>query len=675
MLLRRDSFAAGSLRLVLAGCLNGVIISTAVAAGPPIPFDGFTVDSGDISASCPTGPSGVTITCKIGVADDGMLQREITISGAAPSVNGTYIQFIVTDPGVTGDPLADPFSSARDSLNFTNEDFVKMNNRQGGIASKQTIIDSTFTAPTLEDRFVNTFKYDFGWAQNNANPWVDISQDISQVDYSSDPFNPVETMASATNITSNGTGFTDNLRVALAQTVDLSEATEGNGSQGFKYVKSAGAYQPLFNPIDPILPGGTNGGSVTWAAFDELRGMWLGQSFDNGGADGPTVLGITQYSAPDPNFGVMTSTKLTSFSDAAAVNWNLLSASLGAVPTLPASPVLVAPTFASLGPDLLAPSIAPGSAPTTTTTPVGLPVDAYNDWTVTDGVFTAGCSGAGVECAPPVVNEGGVYQRLVSRDGVEYYQTIVTDTNATGDPNTSDFSPGYLAFRAESFVRRGATAGNGGIASVQHIAEQDLAYMTQTPGLLPSTGGQFSYNVALRTGTFNGGPLDPRVVVDQRVMVPEENYIQTSSMDTIFHLEQGAASNDKVMYQSSAVGTVTGPGGFKNPVMFATATVQGVFQDTTHTLADPDLLPNENGDIAWAQYDAIQATWVGGEYIATDPFAPSIVATTSYTNLSTGDRIEGTNVNQSPPDPETWTSPFLAYLDPTWSSTYVPPAF
>ena len=109
--------------------------------------------------------------------------------------------------------------------------------------------------------------------------------------------------------------------------------------------------------------------------------------------------------------------------------------------------------------------------------------------------------------------------------------------------------------------------------------------------------------------------------------------------------------------------------------MFATAMIGGVFQDTSHSLADPDLLPSVNGDIAWAQYDAIQATWVGGEYIATDPFEPSIVATTSYANLSTGDRIESTSVNRSPPNPETWTSPFLAYLDPTWSSTYVPLAF
>jgi len=695
MLLRRDSFAAGSLRLILAGCLYGVTIDTAIAAGPPIPFDQYTVNSGDINAACPTSPFGGTITCKNGVVDDGMLQREITISGVGPGINGTYIQFIVTDPGVTGDPLADPFSAARDSLNFTNEDFVKMNNRQGGITSKQTIIDSSFSTPTLEDRFVNSFQYNFGWAGSNANPWVDISQDIGQVDYSADPSNPIETLASTTRIVSNGApGFNNELLVSIDQRVDLSESQGGNGAQGFRYVHANGSYNPTASPgpfcydygppvgfvctttPDPLLPGGTNGGSVTWNQFDDLKALWIGQILDNGSVDGSSRFGVTQYSAPDPTYGVLTTAKLTSFSDTTAVNWEYLTAALGTVPTLSSVPVVVAATYSSPGPDTIAPSAPPGSAPSGATISIALPVDAYNDWTVADGVFSVGCTGGGVVCGPAVVNEGGVFQRMVWRYGVEYIQTINTDVNATGDPNAADFTANYLAFRTESFVRGSGVAGTGGIAAMQHIAEQDLAYVDQFPvGALPSTAGQFAYTVALKTGDFNGGPLDPRAVIDQRLLVPDYNHLQASSMDTVFHLEQGATPSDKLTYQTSTVGTLNASGGFANPVMFATAMIGGVFQDTSHSLADPDLLPSVNGDIAWAQYDAIQATWVGGEYIATDPFAPSIVATTSYANLSTGDRIESTSVSRSPPNPETWTSPFLAYLDPTWSSTYVPLAF
>lgn len=684
MLLRRDSFLAGSLRLILAGCLYGVTIDTAIAAGPPIPFDQYTVNSGDINAACPTSPFGGTITCKNGVVDDGMLQREITISGLGPGINGTYIQFIVTDPGVTGDPSADPFTAARDSLNFTNEDFVKMNNRSGGIASQQTIIDSSFSTPTLEDRLVNTFRYNFGWAGSNANPWVDISQDISQIDYSADPSNPVETLASTTRIVSNGVpGFNNELLVSIDQRVDLGESQGGNGAQGFRYVHANGTYNPTASPgpfcdgnlvcttpPDPLLPGGTNGGSVTWNKFDDVKALWIGQILDNGGSEGPAVLGITEYASTDG------SSRLVSFSDSTAINWEYLTAALGTVPTLSSIPVIVAATYSSPGADPIAPSVLPGSAPNETTNSIVLPVDAYNDWTVTDGVFSVGCSGGGVVCGSAVVNEGGVFQRMVWRNGVEYIQTINTDVSATGDPNAADFTANYLAFRTESFVRGSGVVGTGGIAASQHIAEQDLAYVNQFPvGALPSTAGQFSYTVALRTGDFNGGPMDPRAVIDQRLLVPDYNHLQASSMDTVFHLEQGATPSDKLTYQTSTVGTLNASGGFANPVMFATAMIGGVFQDTSHSLADPDLLPSVNGDIAWAQYDAIQATWVGGEYIATDPFEPSIVATTSYANLSTGDRIESTSVNRSPPNPETWTSPFLAYLDPTWSSTYVPLAF
>ena len=289
-------------------------------------------------------------------------------------------------------------------------------------------------------------------------------------------------------------------------------------------------------------------------------------------------------------------------------------------------------------------------------------------------------SGHTVVCASSGINEKGMFQRLVTIDGVEYIQTIVTDETATGDPTAADFTAGHLAFKDENFVLRNSS-GSGGIADNFHIAEQDLSYQSQNPGSwpnpvsLPSTSGQFSYNTALKTGWAFAGGDDVKMRIDQRLLTVDDGYNNVSSNDYDFHMLQGASNEDRVIWFSDAVGTVTGPGGFENPVMFSTVKVSGVFQDTAHSLVDPDLLPSISGNIAWAQWDAIQATWVGGDYIASDPFGPSIVGTTSYTNLSTGERIAATDIMTTPPDPETWVSPFSAYLTPSYSATYSPPAF
>ena len=123
------------------------------------------------------------------VSDEGMYQRKVSITNAG-SLNGEFIQFIMVDPGVTGDPTQSPFTAGRGSLQFTNEDFVKQNNQIGGISSKQIIIESTNpdpttnppTASTIENRIVLTTQYNFGWANGNLDPWVMVTQDIDQLD-------------------------------------------------------------------------------------------------------------------------------------------------------------------------------------------------------------------------------------------------------------------------------------------------------------------------------------------------------------------------------------------------------------------------------------------------------------------------------------------------------------
>lgn len=640
-----DSFKKVFLQaaILAVGCIMLVLPQMASAGGPPIAFDNFIVDEGIISAPCPAGA-----VCSNETIDNGMLQRQVFIETGPRA--GNYIQFIITEPGVSGNAAADPFSADRGSLNFIHEDFVKMHNRGDGISSRQTLIESSFALPTLEDRFFSTMEYEFGWANSSAFPWVKLEQEISQVDYSLDALNPSEVFKTSAAITSDTVGFNNHLDVNIAQWVDL-----GDGAQGFQFEKLAGVYQPTAADEDgnvtllgiiplhdgPLLPGGSNGGSIAWDSNAMISGLWIGQTQPG------AAFGHTAYR----NVDEATSTSLTSLVEAEPVNW--------VVPPFSPLPPLaglgtVAPTAVVAPPVPLQATVAnvpPSGAPTL---PVDLPVE-FDSWTVAEGVVTTASCPPGVTCGPAIVNEGGIFQRMITIGSDVYIHTVVTDANATGDPALAEFQPGSLPFKTETIVKRG----ENGLAATMHIAERDLAYMNQpASGSLPTSGGEFVYDVAQKTGWANGGPLDPTITVSQRVTVPDQNYQHTSSVDNVFMLARGATAADQAMHMSSVVGTREGGGsGFNDPIMFYTSKVQGAFQDTTRVLDPFDpLLPGNGGDLAWVPGDAIQATWIGGDYVTPDPVGRSVIGTTSYYNLSTGEHVSSTNLFD--PDPESWVDPF-----------------
>ncbi len=200
------------------------------------------------------------------------MQREITVTGSGGDFDGTYMQFIITDTGATGDAAASAFSTARGNLNFTNEDFIKINNRGGGLASKQTIIESKFDSATLiEDRFSATTTYKTGWAQGfgKIDVWVDILQNTSQLKYDGDKGVAASAyeLYDETAVVQGDGPSTDNTRVEVSQRLYL-EGTPGAGGdaiQKFKYTRISGVYTDaatdmfggLINP-NPLLPGGTN---------------------------------------------------------------------------------------------------------------------------------------------------------------------------------------------------------------------------------------------------------------------------------------------------------------------------------------------------------------------------------------------------------------------------------
>lgn len=705
--------------LFAVGCSGALATSASLAGGPPIAFDQFTVDEGDITADCPIGAtfSGGTVTgCQEGIASDGMLQREIFVEGG--SLEGTYIQFILTEPGVSGDASAAAFSADRDNLLFTNEDFILQHNRGGGIASSQRIIDSTFNEDeTEEQRFDYDLEYLYGWANDNIdNRWVHAIQRVSTVDYTG--IDPVESFYSFADILVDE-GALDvpqpdpAARMLFSQGIDLTD-DDGSGVQKFQFEKQSDGFNNYTCSLATIfdcevtLPG-SNGGTLTWDQFETITALWVGQEIDSGGTLGDTTFGLTRFE----NLTDSTEIRAQSLTDPEADSAyptaedyagtlpipgaytfaavDTLSGNTDAwdpVPDGVAEPVTfvngmaeVDPTFEASAPVGLLPTVAAGSTVTDTTI-VSAPLD-YDGWTVAGGVFTLdeACPVEADSCSAPIVNEGGMFQRMVVVDGVEYVQTIVTEETATGDPNAADFAANSLAFKNESFINRDEMEG---IATRLHIAQQDTSWRTDPPGDgLPESAGQFVYDTEVKTAWAHGGEADPILAATQAFSVQDQDVAggpDRSSYYEYFSIKRGETESDTALDMFMAQGNDPSDslGEVAKPIMHATSIRGGAFNDTSRTLADPDLLPSVGGDIAWDEEDVIQATWVGGNY-AVVAGQEAIVNSVSYDNLSTGDRTQATLTNADDgitssydPEPESWVSPFDDFT-PTYDDPFTIP--
>ena len=697
--------------------ISSILISTPVFAvsGSPLPFDAFTATSGEISAPCSdwTNAEGlvISVTCGTPTLSDGMYQREVNVTSVDPTYNGTYIQFIMTDPGASGDAQADPFSTERGSLNFSNVDFIKMNNRGPGIASKLTILDSQFDDATkTEERFRYENTYNYGWAQGTGlvNPWEEFEQEVSTLQYSNDLLSVMEVFNSDFNLSSNANNFTNNKKLSIDQRLQMGQLP-GDEVQKFKHAKVSGGYSQtgsddFFGLINanPVLPGGTNGGVLNWLPGDIVAGTWLGvQSNDPAGS----VFGLTHYENLSGSTG-SAETKLVSLTNPEAGGglysytptgvsgldavlatydgqplWNLIWRSLGSSMY---EPLLGSAEFMSYvntvnmtdfsvqAPNVLMGAANPDYIANSDSTPPALQtVDfdpVYDQWTVANGVFFGVvCPAAADFCDQPIVNENGMYQRLIVVAGIPYYQTLmVADGSVSGDPTTGDFidtgNPltAALEFKSETYIRADNSSGTGsGVASRQHMASQELGYITApVSNDLPSSAGEFVYDTELKTGWANVGGLDPRLSVTQTVAVPDTLLLNTSSMEQTYTMQVGPTQADKYITLSTRVGTREGGDGFNQPVNMYAVTASGIYQPSSRVAVidpfDPQydpLLPSTGEDIGWAEGDAVRATWFGAQYAAA-AFAPIVIGSTSFANLSTGDHIASTTLGS--PDPEAW---------------------
>ncbi|MBI1194869.1 MAG: hypothetical protein GC138_03350 [Gammaproteobacteria bacterium] len=275
-------------------------------------------------------------------------------------------------------------------------------------------------------------------------------------------------------------------------------------------------------------------------------------------------------------------------------------------------------------------------------------------------------------CGPAAVNENGLYQRKVVVAGEVYYQTIVVDGNATGDPNLADFSAGSIGFSNESFIKAGS---GSGIAANAYLAQLgSTSYLYAGTGFdLPTDAGNFSQNVVLNAGWANQGTvlnpttgvIEPHAVIaiDQGLSVPEYGVTFTASMAQQFTLERGMSEADKRITLDAKVGTLSGTVAtpFIEPIALKTVTVTGAYQQTARTdFVDPFVLPSAQADLPWVAGDALQATWLGAHY-GTNPVVPATdLNTTSFTNRTTSESVSYTGLKYVPTGPDNWfINPFL----------------
>jgi len=686
-----------------------------------INFDGWTVD-GAIDAACPTAVG--VASCEPGVEDNGFMQRIIVMDDGK-----RYIQRILTDPGANGDPSQAVFTA--NSLSFAMEDFVEMNRDYAayptnipnstaalnaeasfGVTTKFTVAESKMTGD-IEERFSYAVRFDSGpqfdtgpalpaGYTNNMLVYGVSTTTIQEIDWSL-PGNPDELFYSSATIKNTPRGGVPTVgslprgNHALDQRINLG----GGDSQQFKYQLLQGAEQQTSHTLnDPfLLPGGTNNGNFAYNTGDALSATWIGQSMANAGLpiETSTEFGHVRYDARIPyeaasgypwetklggiaanGYG---STSLTSLASTAPDNW--LTDPFGPAPTMAVPTLIEAVAWT-------APTAATGTEPVATlltdTTPGGPPI-ALDAWSVTGGVIAAADCPPGADCGI-ALTDTDFFQREVIKDGKRYFQTIITDGNATGTPGTGNenyssmvsengndaygwnlpatLQAGVLGFSTESFIQVGA---NSGLSSKQQVAEVQNNYgspiytpsqvfVAQIPPELQQPGGPtsitytydppdiprivehtLSYStVQLNTGWAQGGDANPSVQLGQLTSTIIDPNTQFSGvigdlMTTSFDMSATASGAKEIrLAQDNAYAPHSYDMGFRMHY------IDGALQDSTHLLTDPALLSN-GGNIAWAPGDTIKAVW-SGELA----FPSQGMGLTAYSNLTTGESTSLTRV-------------------------------
>ncbi|HHM06113.1 MAG TPA: hypothetical protein ENJ19_10285 [Gammaproteobacteria bacterium] len=288
----------------------------------------------------------------------------------------------------------------------------------------------------------------------------------------------------------------------------------------------------------------------------------------------------------------------------------------------------------------------------------------FNDWTVSNGdiALKATTCPTGYTCGSPILGKGFLQRQLKENaSGIIYFQTIVTNQDATFDAGTATTRP----FSDENFVRTGVT----GISSRQSIQDTTIDPIT-------SVATDFATSLVLDTGWAS------TLAGKEAQMEITQSLTQATTGFTNDFILQQEGSGDTVLgrWMSIDQGVDLTPESTTTTDLqeFVLVQVKGNKQTTTRDAAstanDPvDLLPTgatssdgaaPSNDLSWTAGQEIKVVWIGQDMAS----AGQKYGFQAYTNVADANRTisyfeigGGTGPFEAPgtPAPYAWlTDPF-----------------
>ncbi len=234
-------------------------IACSASATPPTSFDQWTTSGANINASCPSG-----FTCEINVQDAGITQQILTDG------NGNrYIQQIIAGTDAKG--------------SISTESFVNASSQAlSGISVKQQLFSSG------ADGMDSTVAINTGWANTAGSPAFQVQQALTSVTPDGTSYTSGFNFSQNRDAANKITGHYMDIREDLIDSTLQSTGTTATGSdiQSFVMRRASGNMVPRSGSVS--LPGsggggmmggggGPSGGTMAWAAGDDIQVLWIGQ--------------------------------------------------------------------------------------------------------------------------------------------------------------------------------------------------------------------------------------------------------------------------------------------------------------------------------------------------------------------------------------------------------------
>lgn len=236
----------------------------------PAALDDWTAASGIITATCPSG----FICGGNGMLGKGVLQRVITNVATGES----FIQNIVIDSDATG---------AASTLPFSIETLVRFgsdNAQFSGILSQQRLASTAGGTGFADQTILRT-----GWADNTIDPNISIEQRLDTgIPQYRTQFSSEFRYKANVDAAGNRTGFSNDVKQIFVGTANLDPfKVSATRTDNQIYVRRQVAGDMLTSAGSASLSGEgeRDGGTVRWAAGQNVKVTWIGHNFDPGSED------------------------------------------------------------------------------------------------------------------------------------------------------------------------------------------------------------------------------------------------------------------------------------------------------------------------------------------------------------------------------------------------------